>query len=128
MTSYAPRIPHPSSLIPRPASRLFTIQTILLAFLALGVVVSLVTPIFEGPDEMAHFAYVKSLADGRGFPGQPIVIADDAPAQESGQPPLYYLTAALAVKVLAPGHRRFFVAAAAESGVSGGQRRDPQRQ
>lgn len=95
MTSYAPRITHHSS-------RLFTIQTILLAFLALGLVFSLVTPIFEGPDEMAHFAYVKSLVDGRGFPGGPIVIADDAPAQESGQPPLYYLTAALAVKVLAP--------------------------
>lgn len=78
------------------------IRTILLAFVVLGAAYCLATPIFEKPDEMAHFAYVKRLVDGLGYPDTPLVIADDTPAQESSQPPLYYTTAAFAMRALAP--------------------------
>ena len=78
------------------------IRTVLILYMALGFAYSVVTPAFETPDELAHFAYIRQLVNGQGFPTSPIVIADDAPAQESSQPPLYYLSAALAVRVLAP--------------------------
>ncbi len=78
------------------------ISIIVLFFVILAVAYSLATPIFETPDEMAHFAYMRRLLDGHGFPAAPIVIADDAPAQESSQPPIYYLAAALGVRLFAP--------------------------
>ena len=90
------------SRITQYAVRFLNIKTILIAFLVLGVIYSVVTPAFEAPDEMAHFAYVKSLVDGHGLPQSPIRADDDAPAQESSQLPLYYLTSALAVRLLAP--------------------------
>jgi 4-amino-4-deoxy-L-arabinose transferase-like glycosyltransferase len=83
-------------------SRSFGIGLVMLGFVMLGFAYDVATPIFEKPDENWHFAYIKSLVDGRGFPSVPIALVDDAPAQESSQPPLYYLTAALAVRVLAP--------------------------
>lgn len=82
--------------------RLTHIGTVLVLFVILSAAYSLATPIFETPDEMAHFAYIKRLADGHGFPAAPIVVADEEPAQESSQPPLYYLSAALAVRLFAP--------------------------
>ena len=82
--------------------RLANIRLLLAVFSGLGVVYALATPIFEKPDEMAHFAYIKALADGRGFPSAPISVADSAPAQESSQPPLYYGMAAFAVRLIAP--------------------------
>ncbi len=85
------------------------IRFILFAFFVLGVAYSLATPAFEAPDELAHFAYIRQLVDGRGFPVAPIVVADDAPAQESSQPPLYYLSAALAVRLFAPDTSDFSV-------------------
>ena len=78
------------------------LSIVLAVYVALGVIYSLASPIFEKPDEPAHFAYIQSLADGRGFPAAPVVIADASPSQESSQPPLYYLAAALAVRLLAP--------------------------
>ncbi|MGH2593554.1 MAG: glycosyltransferase family 39 protein [Anaerolineae bacterium] len=82
--------------------RLANIKTILIAFVLLATAYSVVTPIFETPDEMWHFAYIKSLVDGRGFPAAPIVVADDLPAHESSQPPLYYVAAALVVRAATP--------------------------
>jgi 4-amino-4-deoxy-L-arabinose transferase-like glycosyltransferase len=82
--------------------RLANIKTILIVFSVLGAVYGLATPIFEKPDEVQHFAYIKSLADGNGLPASPIPLVDDSPAQESSQPPLYYLVAALAVRLAAP--------------------------
>ncbi len=79
-----------------------TIHVVLLVFLGLGVAYSFATPIFETPDEPAHFAYIKRLVDGLGYPDAPISLSDDAPAQESSQPPLYYTTAAFFMRVLAP--------------------------
>lgn len=84
------------------APRLANIYTVLSMFVVLGLAYALATPIFEKPDEQWHLAYIKRLAEGQGYPTAPISFADDAPAQESSQPPLYYTLAALAVRVLAP--------------------------
>jgi len=71
------------------------IALILAAFIALGIIYSLVTPIFEAPDEMHHYFFIKHLTDGKGLPVQ----NPDNPGlwrQEGSQPPLYYLMGALA--------------------------------
>ncbi len=69
---------------------------ILAVFVVLGVIYSLVTPVFEAPDEIQHFFYAAHLADGNGLPRQ-----DPAHpalwAQEGSQPPLYYALAALLI-------------------------------
>ena len=65
------------------------------AFLVLGVVYSVATPLFEASDELWHYPFVKHLADGHGLPVQD----PDNPGpwrQEGSQPPLYYFLAALA--------------------------------
>ncbi len=82
--------------------RLMNIGTVLVLFVVLGVAYSLATPIFEKPDEMWHLAYIKRLVDGQGYPDAPRSISDDAPSQESSQPPLYYTLAALVVRTFAP--------------------------
>ncbi|NLG48944.1 MAG: phospholipid carrier-dependent glycosyltransferase [Chloroflexi bacterium] len=68
---------------------------ILALYLALGVLYGAVNPLFESPDELMHYPYVKQLADGGGLPVQ----GADSEAlweQEGSQPPLYYaLSAAL---------------------------------
>lgn len=90
------------SLIPNPSARLRagiqypTITLILAAFIALGITYSLVTPIFESPDEIYHYFFIKHLADGKGLPVQ----NPEDPGlweQEGSQPPLYYLMGALAI-------------------------------
>jgi 4-amino-4-deoxy-L-arabinose transferase-like glycosyltransferase len=68
---------------------------ILLAFVLLGCVYSLVTPVFEASDEIFHYPVVKYIADGRGLPVQD-PRAEAAWEQEGSQPPLYYGLAALA--------------------------------
>jgi len=72
---------------------------VLAVFVVLGVVYSVVTPIFEAPDELQHFFYAVHLAEGGGLPRQ-----DPAHpalwAQEGSQPPLYYALAALLVAPL----------------------------
>ena len=66
---------------------------LLLLFFLLGSVYSLVTPVFEAPDEVWHYAYVRYLAEERALPA----LTDDASGayQEVAQPPLYYAVAAL---------------------------------
>ena len=65
------------------------------AFVLLAVVYSLVTPIFEGPDEIWHYAFADHLANGGGLP----VFDLTQPAtwlRNGAHPPLYYwLVAAL---------------------------------
>jgi hypothetical protein len=90
------------ALVNKLRARLAHIGVVLALFVVLTVAYSLATPVFEKPDEPAHFAYIAHLADGLGFPGAPISLSEDAPAQESSQPPVYYTTAALFVRVLAP--------------------------
>lgn len=66
---------------------------ILVLFVALGVVYSLVTPIFEASDERWHYPVVKHIADGQGLPLQDPTVSTPW-HQEGSQPPLYYLLAA----------------------------------
>lgn len=60
-----------------------------------GLLYDSATPIFEGIDEVWHYAVVKHLADGEGLP---IVQhgVDSAWRQQGTQPPLYYATLAAA--------------------------------
>jgi 4-amino-4-deoxy-L-arabinose transferase-like glycosyltransferase len=72
-----------------------TITLILATFITLGITYSLITPIFEAPDEIYHYFFIKHLADGKGLPVQ----SPEGPGlweQEGSQPPLYYLIGALA--------------------------------
>jgi 4-amino-4-deoxy-L-arabinose transferase-like glycosyltransferase len=68
---------------------------ILILFLLLGMVYSIVVPIFEKPDELNHYFVVQHLLEHRSLPvqdgsGKALL------AQEASQPPLYYVLAALA--------------------------------
>jgi 4-amino-4-deoxy-L-arabinose transferase-like glycosyltransferase len=66
---------------------------ILVVFFALGLLYDSSTPLFEGLDELWHYALVEHLADGGGLPVQ--VPGENPPwRQEGSQPPLYYLLAA----------------------------------
>ncbi len=78
-------------------------------YLALGIAYALRTPIWQAPDEPAHFNYIWHLATGRGFPvlemGEydqgylarltserfPPELPVDKLGYESHQPPLYYV-------------------------------------
>jgi hypothetical protein len=63
------------------------------AYLVLAVLYSAVLPLFESPDEVWHYAYIRWLAAGKGLAAPEDV--DMAPwAQEGSQPPLYYLLGA----------------------------------
>ena len=78
------------------------ITVVVSLFVLLGAVSAVAVPVFEKPDEPWHFAYVRSLAEGRGFPSVPIVLDDYSASQESSQPPLYYVAAALALRMASP--------------------------
>jgi len=72
--------------------------TSLLAFAVLVVLHGWATPLFEAPDEVWHYAYVRWLAEGHGLPS----MKDNASGanQEVAQPPLYYAVAAFAQRPL----------------------------
>lgn len=72
------------------------IVLVLTLFIALGVLYSVTTPLFEAPDEPWHFAYVQYVASGRGLPIQALDQPAHLARQEASQPPLYYLIAAAA--------------------------------
>ncbi len=65
---------------------------ILAAFLLLGLVTSILNPLFESPDEDLHFQYVRWLRQGHGLPSAEAA-ADLPMRQLAAQPPLYYLLA-----------------------------------
>ena len=71
------------------------IAFIISAFIGLGTIYSVVTPIFEAPDEIQHYFYVKYLANERALPVLTIP-EEETFQQEGSQPPLYYLLGALA--------------------------------
>ncbi|HDD24958.1 MAG TPA: hypothetical protein ENF52_05950 [Chloroflexi bacterium] len=92
-------------------------------FFLLGVVYSVAVPLFEAPDELWHFSFIRFLADERRLPVQPTV-GKDMWLREAGQPPLYYLTLAPLVAGVAhadfPDFVRFNVAhPAITAGASG---------
>ncbi len=69
---------------------------ILVAHLALGVLYSVLVPIWEAHDEWAHYNYIAFVAKEHRLPqpGQQIITKHEPP--ESFQPPLYYILGALA--------------------------------
>ena len=69
---------------------------LLVLYLTLGTVYSIVTPVFEAPDESFHFFVVKHIVDYRALPVQRAETRG-VWAQEGSQPPLYYLLGALLV-------------------------------
>ena len=60
-------------------------------FVALAVAYGVVNPLFESPDELPHYRYVRDLVETRRLP----VLELDGPQLESHQPPLYYTISAL---------------------------------
>jgi len=91
---------------------------ILLAYIALGFSYAKMTPLWQVPDEPAHFNYVEYVAEENGLPVLRTgdypqaylkeIKAKHFPAEmsispiryESHQPPLYYLTASVLYRVL----------------------------
>jgi hypothetical protein len=58
-------------------------------FMVLGGVYSITVPLWETPDEVHHFFFVKHLTDGKGLPVQRAETRG-LWEQEGSQPPLYY--------------------------------------
>jgi hypothetical protein len=54
--------------ISKSANQHKAIAAILVAFVLLSTTYSVVTPIFEAPDELQHYFFVQHLADGEGLP------------------------------------------------------------
>jgi hypothetical protein len=84
----------------------YWLLVILAAFVALSVVYSLTVPLFEGPDEIWHYAFANHLANGGGLP----VFDATQPAtflRNGAHPPLYY---ALIAALIAPLDRSDFPA------------------
>lgn len=76
-----------------------TVWLILLVYVALAGMYSIVNPLFEAPDEVWHYEYVRWLVEGNGLP-QPEEVGEAPWRQEGSQPPLYYtLVAALTAAV-----------------------------
>lgn len=71
-------------------TRRWILPLILIVFVVLGTIYSIVTPLFETPDEIWHYLYVKHFADGGDLPvyheGTTFPMR-----QEASQPPLYYV-------------------------------------
>ena len=72
------------------AMRLVNIKSILVVFIVLGVLYSVVTPIFEASDEVSHYAVIQHIIDTSQLPVQQPGVKT-AWEQEGSQPPLYYL-------------------------------------
>lgn len=58
---------------------------------SLAILISFVNPLFEPPDELQHYQFVRYLIDHKRLPIQ----SPDGPISQSHQPPLYYLGGAL---------------------------------
>ena len=71
------------------------IVVILAAFFALGITYSVITPLFEAPDELQHYARIKRLAEAIGLVQLDPTVSQLA-HQQRYQQPLYHLVGALA--------------------------------
>ncbi|MCX7681201.1 MAG: glycosyltransferase family 39 protein, partial [Anaerolineae bacterium] len=83
----------------RRASDRAALFVIIALFSTLGFAYSLAIPLFEAPDELWHFSFVRYLATHRQLPIQPRE-GKDMWLREAGQPPLYYILAAPVVALL----------------------------
>jgi hypothetical protein len=81
-----------------PLGRLVNIRTILLVYLLLAVAFSLVNPLFESPDEIFHYEYIRHIVDHRDLP-----VMQEGRLSEFHQPPLYYGLGALLVSGIPVG-------------------------
>lgn len=79
---------------------------VIIIFVGLAFLYNLMTPIFEGPDEIWHFTFANYLAQGRGLP---VLAASgaDIRLRNAGHTPLYHLLAAV---IIAPIDRSDFPA------------------
>ena len=77
------------------------LSLILLLYLSVALAYGVVTPLYEGPDEIGHVLYAKHIVEGRGIPVQSreYAIAYGF-GQEGSQSPLYYALSAGLVRVL----------------------------
>ncbi|MEK9164389.1 MAG: DUF2142 domain-containing protein [Chloroflexota bacterium] len=85
---------------PQQRRTLLALAALVGLYFALGSAYAAAAPAFEKPDEEWHFAYVAYLLDKGSLPP---ISSDESinPArQEAGQPPLYYLMAAAAARIL----------------------------
>ena len=76
--------------------RLFVLISILVLYVSLAVYYAVTVPMFEAPEEVAHFFYAKYLVDARALPVQ----NPQTPSlwHETGsQPPLYYALVAAVI-------------------------------
>ncbi len=74
----------------------FGLAAVLITFAVLGIIYSVVVPVWEKPDEIFHYFVIQHLLDEHSLPVQKGG-TDNLWEQEGSQPPLYYLLAALAV-------------------------------
>jgi 4-amino-4-deoxy-L-arabinose transferase-like glycosyltransferase len=84
----------------------YSLLVIVAAFVALTSIYSLIVPLFEGPDEIWHYAFADHLANGGGLP----VFDVTQPAtflRNGAHPPLYY---AMIAALIAPIDRSDFPA------------------
>ena len=72
--------------------RRLAISAVLLGFLFLGLYYNVSNPVWEAPDEPAHYAYVLHITSTHTLP-----IRQDTIGDQFHQPPLYYLLGSLAV-------------------------------
>lgn len=68
-----------------------TLTTLLVLPLLLAIEVSFLNPLFEPPDELQHYQFVRYLVDEKELPIQ----QPDEPISQYHQPPLYYLIGSL---------------------------------
>lgn len=74
--------------------------TLLLAlYLLTAGAYSVINPLFESPDEVWHYEYIRWLVEGHGLP-RPEDVGSAPWHQEGSQPPLYYLSAAALTAVV----------------------------
>src|SRR5512140_3362381 len=84
----------------------YALLMIVVAFVVLALIYSFTVPLFEGPDEIWHYAFANHLASGGGLP----VFDMNQPAtflRNGAHPPLYY---ALIAVLIAPIDRADFPA------------------
>ncbi|MBN1877396.1 MAG: hypothetical protein JXA33_24450, partial [Anaerolineae bacterium] len=89
--------PDPKPIMNEKKIRHTTILVIILSsFTLLGIIFSIIVPIFEASDEVWHYPMVEHLARTWTLPVQPLEPgASSGPwRQEASQPPLYYALAA----------------------------------
>ncbi|RLC97553.1 MAG: hypothetical protein DRI77_07045 [Chloroflexi bacterium] len=104
-----------------PSRTRWVLVAIVASFCVLGVINSIVLPLFEAPDEIWHFSFIRVLAADRALPVQPAE-GKDMWLREAGQPPLYYILAAPFIAPLDtsdfPAFARFNVAHPAVTATS----------